>query len=505
MSTSKKQSKNERVKTKKTKDKKKKKEKTSSETFSASRKQGKRIREEISEEIVRPSNDAEKEQMWQKPKGWSQMSKSKKRRLRKMMVSKKISAENGAGREEAAGEDRTIAQTRPKGWDNMSKSKKRRIRKLELAKRKVSSSLNDGAFAEHEKEEEEEEEEIYAPFAVEKEETASAERRSDAKTSKEIKEKKPKLVAVKDHPMYRPFWRLSLHPGVCEEDVKAKMSEAHLDENLYGLWSQKISLRGHGRPRGRTSKSKLRRERKRRMLERHRKEASLEDRAHWDQVGVTQKHSFVKSAKKGYGNETNQTKDSQEEKKKKKKKKKKHAIFKVREDRTVSVTGLPHHVGVRKVRNYFKSCGAVAFVSMPTFEDTGKSCGIAQVSFTRKSSAQRALELSGEYWGQRYLDIKPYDMDQWKPTTVRQENSHTVFVGNLSYEVDEEALRDIFSPCGSIESVRWGTDKESGEFRCFGHVSFTESSSVERAVALAGSIFLGRPLRVDYAEEKGES
>ena len=71
----------------------------------------------------------------------------------------------------------------------------------------------------------------------------------------------------------------------------------------------------------------------------------------------------------------------------------------------------------RQVRQFFKQCGAVAFVDMPVFEDTGKSRGVAHVTFTRKASAQRALELSGEYWGQKYLEVLPHhgETDRWRP------------------------------------------------------------------------------------------
>jgi len=47
-----------------------------------------------------------------------------------------------------------------------------------------------------------------------------------------------------------------------------------------------------------------------------------------------------------------------------------------------------------------------------------------------------------------------------------------------------------------------GTEKDTEAFRGFGHVSFEDTQSVDKAVKLAGSICLGRPLKVDYAEER---
>eukprot|EP00940_MAST-03C_sp_MAST-3C-sp2_P000282 g282.t1 len=440
--------------------------------------------------------NATKDSNWTKPAGWEKMSKSKKRRIRKMRISGKIEREayNNVSAAETAASKSTESESsrvdnskkideyvsvQPKGLEHMSKSKKRRIRRMALSKQPGKNETVVGMTALMTK----------APPLVEPEGNIDRKKRSED-------------VAVKDHPMYRKYWRLSLHPGVIAEDVKAKMAADNLDTSLFGQWGKKIARKGHGSKTGSSGKSKAmrRRERKKRQLVRDRLSASIEERSCWDQVGVTQAHSFVKKAEDP-GSETG-PRNATRKKDKKKRPQKSKTLIRINKGKTVYVSGLPHHVGVKKVRQYFKSCGAVAFVSMPRFDDTGKSRGIAHVTFTRKASARRAVDLSGEYWGQRYLEITPYDDEQWKPATAKPADAKTVFVGNLAYDMEEATLREIFSPCGTIESIRWGTDKESGEFRCFGHVTFAESTAVDKAVALAGSICLGRPLRVDYAEDK---
>ena len=81
---------------------------------------------------------------------------------------------------------------------------------------------------------------------------------------------------------------------------------------------------------------------------------------------------------------------------------------------------------------------------------------------------------------------------------VRPEGCDTVFVGNLSWEVDEEALREVFGAAGDISSVRFAT-AEDGSFRGFGHVSFYSPADTDKAVKLAGTDIKGRAVRVDYA------
>ncbi|KAL7454239.1 hypothetical protein ACHAWC_007529, partial [Mediolabrus comicus] len=95
-----------------------------------------------------------------------------------------------------------------------------------------------------------------------------------------------------------------------------------------------------------------------------------------------------------------------------------------------------------------------------------------------------------------------------KPVTAPREPSQkeegcvTVFVGNLSFHIDEETLRDAFKDCGEISSVRFAEDKETGQFKGFGHIEFVETESTDKAVELAGTYVMDRPLRVDYANER---
>jgi nucleolin len=74
-----------------------------------------------------------------------------------------------------------------------------------------------------------------------------------------------------------------------------------------------------------------------------------------------------------------------------------------------------------------------------------------------------------------------------------------VFCGNLPWDVDEQALRDLFGGCGEIASVRLATDRETGDFKGFGHVEFASTESTDKALELAGTDLNGRNIRVDYA------
>ncbi|PKL60532.1 MAG: RNA-binding protein [Methanomicrobiales archaeon HGW-Methanomicrobiales-4] len=69
-----------------------------------------------------------------------------------------------------------------------------------------------------------------------------------------------------------------------------------------------------------------------------------------------------------------------------------------------------------------------------------------------------------------------------------------LYVGNLTYSVNEASLRDLFSTYGDIESVK--VIEQKG----FGFVEMATSEQAQAAMdALNGSDFEGRTLRIDEA------
>ncbi len=65
-----------------------------------------------------------------------------------------------------------------------------------------------------------------------------------------------------------------------------------------------------------------------------------------------------------------------------------------------------------------------------------------------------------------------------------------LYVGNLPYTTDDAALQSQFSECGTVESARVITDRDTGRSKGFG---FVEMSSDEEANA-AIEKFNGQPM-----------
>ena len=78
-----------------------------------------------------------------------------------------------------------------------------------------------------------------------------------------------------------------------------------------------------------------------------------------------------------------------------------------------------------------------------------------------------------------------------------------IFVGGLPYSVNEEQLRDLFSPHGAVESANVVTDKFTGLSRGFGFVEMASDEEAESAIsALDGSEVGGRKLTVNVARPR---
>ena len=78
-----------------------------------------------------------------------------------------------------------------------------------------------------------------------------------------------------------------------------------------------------------------------------------------------------------------------------------------------------------------------------------------------------------------------------------------IYVGNLSYDVDDAALRAAFEPHGAVESARVITDRDTGRPRGFGFVEMSSDQEAGAAIeALNGKDLLGRAISVNKARPK---
>ncbi|MBP5296644.1 MAG: RNA-binding protein [Bacteriovoracaceae bacterium] len=75
-----------------------------------------------------------------------------------------------------------------------------------------------------------------------------------------------------------------------------------------------------------------------------------------------------------------------------------------------------------------------------------------------------------------------------------------LYVGNLPYQVTEDALTNYFAQAGQVSSAKIITDRDTGRSKGFGFVEMATEEEANTAIeTLNGKEFEGRTLRVSPA------
>jgi RNA recognition motif-containing protein len=78
-----------------------------------------------------------------------------------------------------------------------------------------------------------------------------------------------------------------------------------------------------------------------------------------------------------------------------------------------------------------------------------------------------------------------------------------IYVGNLSYNTSDQALRDLFAAYGNVASAKIITDRDSGVSKGFGFVEMDSDDAARSAIAGTNGVDLdGRQIKVNEAMDK---
>ncbi|XP_067680759.1 RNA-binding protein 34-like isoform X2 [Haliotis asinina] len=190
-----------------------------------------------------------------------------------------------------------------------------------------------------------------------------------------------------------------------------------------------------------------------------------------------------------------------------KKRRTKYKRDKTKDKRTVFIGNLPLDVKKSAIKALFAEFGTIQSVRYrcPPVSDPKVS---KKVTFIKKSfhpnrsnivcfvcfedevAAKTALKLNGHELNGYHLRV---DLSS---NNKKHNKNNSVYVGNLSYDIEENMMWKHFEQCGSIENVRIIRDRQTGLGKGFGYVLFSEKSSVDLALQLHKSVLNGRKIRV---------
>lgn len=78
-----------------------------------------------------------------------------------------------------------------------------------------------------------------------------------------------------------------------------------------------------------------------------------------------------------------------------------------------------------------------------------------------------------------------------------------MYVSNLSFHTNDEALKELFSAFGTVSSAKVITDRDTGQSRGFGFVEMNNDAEAEAAMkGLQSKEIEGRTMSVSVAKEK---
>ncbi|NXR87251.1 RBM34 protein, partial [Hypocryptadius cinnamomeus] len=197
-----------------------------------------------------------------------------------------------------------------------------------------------------------------------------------------------------------------------------------------------------------------------------------------------------------------------------KQQKRKWVADKAADRRTVFVGNLPVSCTVQVLTSLFKKYGqiqSIRFRSLIPAEDTvskkvaaikhkvhpnAKSVN-AYVVFKEECDAQKALKENGtEIASGFHIRVDTASK------TSSHDNKRSVFLGNLAYDIRDDAVREHFHDCGDVVGVRVVRDRTTGLGKGFGYVLFQNTDAVHLALKLNNSVLMGRKIRVQRVTDK---
>ncbi|KAK9320629.1 RNA-binding domain-containing protein, partial [Lipomyces orientalis] len=186
---------------------------------------------------------------------------------------------------------------------------------------------------------------------------------------------------------------------------------------------------------------------------------------------------------------------------------------------TLFVGRLSWNVDDEWLKREFEEMGEIVSARIVFDKHSGKSKGFGYVDFADASSAQKAIdELQG-----KEIDGRPVNLDLSTAKPAENNNSNrnaraekfgdklsepadTLFLGNLSFNVDRDNLFEVFGAYGNVLNVRLPTNPETEQLKGFGYVQFASVDEAKEALeALNGTPISGRPVRLDYSTPRDNS
>ncbi|KAF1932503.1 RNA-binding domain-containing protein [Didymella exigua CBS 183.55] len=172
---------------------------------------------------------------------------------------------------------------------------------------------------------------------------------------------------------------------------------------------------------------------------------------------------------------------------------------------TVYVGNLYYEVTADQVKRVFSRFGEVNNVRI-VLDNRGLSRGFGYVEFKNIEDAKTAIDnldmqvFEGRNIVCQFHKAKPNSKTLSAGSYVSNPPAKTLFIGNMSFEMSDKDLNDIFRDIRNVMDVRVAIDRRTGQPRGFAHADFIDVASATKAKETLGEkVIYGRQLRVDFS------
>ncbi|KAF2088083.1 RNA-binding domain-containing protein, partial [Saccharata proteae CBS 121410] len=175
--------------------------------------------------------------------------------------------------------------------------------------------------------------------------------------------------------------------------------------------------------------------------------------------------------------------------------------------RTLYIGNLFFEVGEDQVRKEFARFGNIKSSRLIT-DARGLSKGFCYIEYESQAEASEAIE----NMNQRVFEGRRITVQFHRPRGPKEERlkmrpqgpSKTLFIGNMSFDMSDKDLNDLFREIRNVIDVRVAIDRRTGQPRGFAHADFVDVASAEKAKAMLDRKQIhGRELRVDFSMSSG--
>ena len=200
-----------------------------------------------------------------------------------------------------------------------------------------------------------------------------------------------------------------------------------------------------------------------------------------------------------YSNDSNNEEEEKQNFENENSKKENSKEKKIENENEIFIKNIPFSTTEEELENYFSKYGKIKKTNI--LKKNGHSKGIGFITFNEKKSCEKLFE------NEKYLELEgrklfiSYSNKNYKNNLLN--NSKTLFIGNLSLEINEEKLENFFSEYGKITDIRIAKNLE-GKNKGFAHIDFENEKNASEALKKNGEELDGKRLIVNKTFSKND-